>query len=159
MNIGESQDGVAHRAPREKQFSLLCEHNFTTSRGNAKQFDQISTEDGFLLSILQEGGVENEIDADRPVIGIVCSIDNVTDADFSNQMTQPLLVKNHRVDIKFVLEILTRSFFKHLAVGATATSAQRVRPAAVEGEIPTGVSRADFESGKTIERSFKNKMR
>src|SRR5215813_14962819 len=113
---------------------------FTTSRCNAKQFDQISAEDGFLFSIVQESGVEDEIDADRPVIGIVGPIDDVTDADFSNQMPQPLLVKNHRVDIKLVLEILTRFFLKHLAVGATATAAQCIRSTAVGGEIPAGVS-------------------
>src|SRR5262245_7160641 len=140
---------------------LCCSRTtaLTTSRCNAKQFDQISAEDGFPFSIVQESGVEDEIDADRPVIGIVGPIDNVTDADFSNQMSQPLLVKNHRVDIKLVLEILTRFFLKHLAVGATPTPAQRVRSTAVGGEIPAGVSCADFESGKTIQRSFKNKMR
>src|SRR5215813_1088786 len=132
---------------------------FTTSRCNAQQFDQISAEDGFFFSIAQESGVEDEIDSDRPVKGIVCPIDHVTDTDLSNQMSQPLLVKNHRVDIKLVLEILARFFLKRLAVGATATPAQCVRSTAVGGEIPTGVSCADFESGKTIQRSFKNEMR
>src|SRR5262249_47503134 len=74
-------------------------------------------------------------------------------------MSQPLLVKNHRVDIKLILQILTRFFLKPLEGGATAPPEQCMRSTVVGGEIPAGVSCADFESGKTIQRSFKNEMR
>src|SRR5207302_3683960 len=97
----------------------------TTSRRNAKQLDQIPAQDGFPLSIAEERRVEDEIDANGPVKGIVRPIDHVTDADFSDQMPQALLLKNHRVDIDLVLEILTRFFLELPAVGTAATPAQR----------------------------------
>jgi len=75
------------------------------------------------LRITQERRVEDEIDANGPVKGIVRTIDHVTDADFSDQMSQTLFVKNHGVYIELLLEILTGFFLELPAVGTAAPPA------------------------------------
>src|SRR5882724_4856498 len=86
-------------------------------RRNAKEFDQIAAQNRLLIRIAEERRVEDEINAYGPVKRIVCPIDHVTDADFRDQMPQALLVKNHRIDIELVFEILAGFFLERLAVG------------------------------------------
>src|SRR5262249_38333311 len=99
---------------------FLCK---PTAGLDAKQSHQVSAENRFLFRIAQERRIENEVDAYRPIIGIVCSIDHVTDADFGDQMSKTFLPENHRVDVELVLEILTGFFLESLAVGAVAAAA------------------------------------
>ena len=53
-------------------------------RRNAQEFDQIAAQNRFLVRIAEERRVEDEINANGPVKGIVCPIHHVTDADFSD---------------------------------------------------------------------------
>ncbi len=79
-----------------------------------EQFDRVSSEDRFLVGIAQERGVEHEIDAYGPVERIVRPINHVTDADFSDQMSQTLLAENHCVYVELFPEYSLGFFFSAL---------------------------------------------
>src|SRR4030095_5681077 len=49
-------------------------------RRNPQQLARVSAEDRFLVGVPQERRIENEIDADRPVEGIVRSVHHLPDA-------------------------------------------------------------------------------
>ena len=74
-------------------------------------------------------------------------------------MPQAVFVKDHRVHEELTLEILTRAFLEALAIGGAGSSpAERIRPATVGRQVPTRMGSADFQPGKTVQRSLENQV-
>src|SRR5688500_10717817 len=126
--------------------------------GNAQQLARVSAQDRFLVGVAQERRVEDEIDTDGPVEGIVGSVHHLASADLGDEMSQPLLTKHHRVDQELASEIFTGLLLERLTVGAARTPAQGVRSAGVRGQVPASMCRADLEARETIERALENQM-
>src|SRR4030095_1824789 len=89
---------------------------------------------------------------------IVGSVEDVIDADFGHEVAQSLLVKDHRVDVELVPEILAWLSLERLAVGAAGASTQRIRPPAVRRRVAAGVSRADLEPRVAIQRALEDQV-
>src|SRR5262245_54679040 len=68
--------------------------------GNPKQLQQVAAENGGLFRISQRPAIDDEVDADRPVVRVVGAIENPVDAEQSDKLPQTWLIKDHRVDVE-----------------------------------------------------------
>src|SRR5262245_56956964 len=139
----DSRNGRPYRALRDLQ-----------------QLHRVAAEDGFLIGVAQELGVEHEVHAHRPIEWIVRAVHDLTHAGFGDEVPQAVLVEDHRVHEQLAAEVLARLLLEGTAIVAIAAgaAAQRIRASAVRCEIAAGVRRTDPQARKTIERAFEDQV-
>src|SRR4030095_6278141 len=153
MNSKQSSSGSSRRRLSKGALAVRA----AVSR-DPQQLLQISAEDRDFLGVAQEFRVQAEVHRHWPVERHVSAVDDLTDSHFRNQVSEPLLGEDHRVDNNLALEDLA-GLARVRAIGVVANDAGRLGASEVGGQISARVSGTHFQSGELIEGSVEDQPR